>query len=133
VDLSTATICRDLADTYSKWKQQFGSEYDANRELGEAIALYQLLEGAAIRELIRLDARQEDHTSAKIRCISAAASARTARIDLLAGVGLIGPVSAPKGLPSAASIRLSMQTARMEDRALVSKAELRSGRPIIKT
>jgi hypothetical protein len=105
--VSAATISRDLKDIQEGWGRQFRDEFDVVRELAEAVALYSLLEGAAVRELMRLEAEADSGASAKTRCILAAGAMRSRRVELLAAAGLMSatelrpqgalPTPAPSG------------------------------------
>jgi hypothetical protein len=47
--------------------------------LAEAVALYSVLEGAAVRELMRLEAEADSGAAAKVKCIHAAGAMRSRR------------------------------------------------------
>ena len=88
--------------------------------LPEAVALFNVLEGAAVKELVRLEDEGEARTSSKMRCILTARAMRDARLNLPANVGLIGShLPAVNRLPSAEEIRKVFQTVRTETQSSV--------------
>ena len=60
LNVSAATVCRDLRAAQQDWAQRFGRQRDAAEEVGEAIALFQLLEGAAQQDWAQRFGRQRD-------------------------------------------------------------------------
>lgn len=92
LNVSAATVCRDLRAAQQDWAQRFGRQRDAAEEVGEAIALFQLLEGAAIDELNRLESEKDSSTGAKMQTLWAARAMRLARLDLLVTTGALKPI-----------------------------------------
>src|SRR5438046_6995556 len=88
--ISVPTVSRDLAAIQAKWADRFGTAFDPARELGEAVALYTNLEGAALRELHRLEGKSHASTAEALKCIQTAGAMRANRIDLLVECGLVG-------------------------------------------
>jgi len=87
--VSVPTVSRDLAAIQAEWANRFGTEFEPARELGEAVALYKHLEGAALRELHRVEA-EGGSTAARLKCMQTAGAMRDSRLDLLHKCGLVG-------------------------------------------
>jgi predicted DNA-binding protein (UPF0251 family) len=107
--VSRATACRDLQAVRTQWSERF-ADFDPVAEVGEALALYELLEGATIRELMQLP---DGATTSKLKCVLAAVATRRARIDLLELVGLMDRSLCPQAssLPTAQEIRRALELA----------------------
>jgi predicted transcriptional regulator len=112
--VSPSTVSRDLEATQDQCSERFRSSFDVGRELAEAVALFEVLEGAAVRELVRLEPEVVGGAAAKVKCIHAAGAMRSRRVELLAAVGLMAAnnVRPRNELPSAAEIRLAIESAR---------------------
>jgi transposase len=124
--VSSATVCRDLQAIQQTWGDQLGKNFDAKNEVAEALGLFELLEAAAVRELAKLESHGYRATASRMKCLSAARTMRSARIDLLAGIGFLGPSLPTTNIPNAASIRLALRDARASERNLISPAERRT-------
>jgi hypothetical protein len=124
--ISPSTVSRDLQEVQVGWGERFRSSFDPVREVAEAVALFDVLEGIAVREAVRLDGQANASTGAKMRSLWAAKAMREARLDVLGAVGLIGPaLPAANTVPRAAAILAAFRAARSQSgRApVVSPAE----------
>jgi hypothetical protein len=108
--VSASTICRDLEAVHEEIGTQLQARETMLREVTEATALYGMLEAAAFRELVRLEADDEATTGAKIKAIAAVHAMRRARLDLLASVGVLrGGLPEPSGISSAVELRARLK------------------------
>lgn len=125
--VSPATVSRDLAEIQKTWGERFQNQFDVLRELAETVALYELLEGAAVRELIRLEADPKAGTTSKVKAIVAAGNNRKIRTDLLVSAGLLVALPPPSShnLPTAAEIQAAL--AQIE----IINGEVRERNPIV--
>jgi predicted transcriptional regulator len=125
LSVSPSTVSRDLQAIHENWGQRFQANFDAVRELAEAVALFELLEGAAVKELVRLETEGSSGAAATMRCILTAASMRAQRINLLLTAGVIAEsaVRPRSALPRAAEIKAAIESARLEPCEIVRNAE----------
>jgi predicted transcriptional regulator len=119
--VSPATVSRDLQVVHQTWGERFQTHFDLGRELVEAVLLFEILEGAAVKQLVRLEGEADSGATAIVKCVLAAAELRTRRLNLFAAAGLIGdsPVRTQTALPSAAEIRAAIESVRFEQLDIV--------------
>jgi predicted transcriptional regulator len=125
--VSAATVSRDLIAVQQGWAEEFGDRFNAKAEIGESVALFGVLEAAAMRELAKLEA-ENGSTSQKVRCLWAARGMRQAKHDLLMATGMIrhgSDMPPASNLPTAAEIRRAIHLARITPDDLVSEGERR--------
>lgn len=113
LQVSVATGSRDLRAAQEDWAKRFGSRRDAAEEVGEAVALFELLEGAAVDELVRLESADGASTGARMQCLWAARAMRLARLDLLVTAGVIKPDES--STLQAAQLRMVLQAEGLLD------------------
>ena len=109
-------MSRDLRVIHQSWGERFRAEFDPLREINEAVALYSVLEGAALRELVRLETEANGGTAAKVKCIHAAGAMRARRVEVLVAAGLMSATDLRphSTLPRAAEIRAAIESAQFE-------------------
>jgi hypothetical protein len=123
--VSTATVSRDLAEIHENWAERFRSKFDVVDELADAASLFQVLEAATVRELLRLEAKENGSTASMVKCIQVAGAMRTRRINLLVIAGLMTAIPlAAHGLPSAEVIRQAIEAAKLHGSPLTTPLPL---------
>ena len=119
--VSASTVSRDLQVIHESWGERFRAEFHPLREINEAIALYAVLEAAALRELVRLETEANGGTAGKMKCIHAAGAMRSRRVDVLVAAGLMNATElrAQHALPRAAEIRAAVEAAQLEPHEVI--------------
>jgi hypothetical protein len=115
--VSAATVSRDLRNIHENWGERFRAEFDPLREINEAVAVYSVLEAAALRELVRLESEpSKSTTAAKMKTIHAAGAMRARRVEVLVAAGLMNTTDlrSQSTLPRAADIRAAIEDADRE-------------------
>jgi hypothetical protein len=114
--VSAATASRHLKAIHESWGTGFRAEFDPLREIHEAIALYKVLEAAALEELVRLETEGDSRTAAEsqmhpCRWRDVCPPGRSA-----CGGGLLNAAElrAQNTLPRAAEIRAAVEAAQLE-------------------
>jgi hypothetical protein len=93
VSVERSTVSRDLAWGRRNWQQQYGSSArcDPAVEIGNAIAVFEALEGSTWRQLERVTGDHPRAANARTRCIQTILQVRLARLALLSRRGPFGP------------------------------------------
>lgn len=126
LDVSEATVCRDMQWIREHWREQFGAKpkIDPADVVGEALAIYQEIEQSALQDAANCIRRTDDgelvdmvfFAKQRAACYAVALKAREAQVALLQDLGVVDRAvgTLDVTLPTAAQIRAAIDAAKKE-------------------